>query len=79
MRDSMWYCAGVGPSTGLLMFEDAMRCIDILDGFDIGPPVGTASRLGSDSAGLAVWRLTVRGTDLAGQWIVIDRRFIPAA
>ena len=75
----MWYCADVGPSIGLLMFEDSMRCIDVLERSDCVSPVGTASRLGSDTAGLAVWRLTVRGSDLAGRWIVIDRRFVPAA
>jgi hypothetical protein len=74
----LWYCADVGPSIGLLLFEDSMRRIDILEGFDGAPPIGTASRLGSDAAGLAVWRLTVRGADLGGRWIVIDRRFLPA-
>jgi hypothetical protein len=75
----MWYCADVGPSIGLLMFDDSMRRIDVLDGFDSGPAVGSASRLGSDAAGLAVWQLSIRGTDLDGSWIVIDRRFVPAA
>jgi hypothetical protein len=75
----MWYCADVGPSIGLLMFEDSMRRMDILDSVDDGFPVGTASRLGSDAAGLAVWRLTVRGADLEGRWIVIDRRFVPVS
>ena len=75
----MWYCADVGPSIGLLMFEDSMRSIDVLEGFDDGSPVGTASRLGTDAAGLAVWRLNVRGADLGGRWIVIDRRFVPAS
>ncbi len=74
----MWYFAGTGPSIGLLMFEDSMRRIDILEAFEDVSPVGTASRLGSDVAGLAVWRLNVRGADLGGRWIVIDRRFVPA-
>ncbi len=75
----MWYCADVGPSVGLLMFEDSMRRISVLEDFDESSPVGTASRLGSDPAGLAVWRLNVRGADLGGRWIVIDRRFVPAS
>jgi hypothetical protein len=74
----MWYCADVGPSIGLLLYEDSMRRIDVLEGFGSASPVGTASRLGSDDAGLAVWRLNIRGADLAGRWIVIDRRFVPA-
>jgi len=74
----MWYRADIGPSHGLLMFEDSLRRIDILAGSDDVTPIGTASRLGSDPAGLAVWRLTVRGADLGGRWIVIDREFVPA-
>lgn len=75
----MWYRADFGPSIGLLMFEDSMRRIDVLADSTSSAPVGTASRLGSDAAGLAVWRLHVGGADLDGQWIVIDRNFMPAS
>ncbi len=75
----MWYCADVGPTMGLLMFEDSMRRIDVLEAFDCSSQVGTASRLGSDPAGVAVWRLNVHGAALEGRWIVIDRRFVPAS
>ena len=75
----MWYCAAIGPSIGLLLFADSMRQIEILESFDSASAVGTALRLGSDAAGLAVWRLNVRGADLDGRWIVIDRRFVPVA
>ena len=74
----MWYRSDVGPSIGLLMFEDSMRSIDVLAGYDDVRPVGTARRLGSDGAGLAVWRLNIRGAELDGQFIVIDRQFVPA-
>ena len=74
----MWYRADVGPSVGLLMFDDSMRRIDVLAEPGDVASVGTASRLGSDPAGLAVWRLKVHGVDLAGRWIVIDRQFVPA-
>ena len=73
----MWYCADIGPSIGLLLFADSMRRIDVLEGFNGVSPVGIAFRLGSDPAGVAVWRLNVRGADLGGRWIVIDRRFVP--
>ena len=73
----MWYRADIGPSSGLLMFEDSMRTIDVLGEIEDASPVGTASRLGSDPAGLAVWRLNVHGADLGGRWIVIDRQFVP--
>jgi hypothetical protein len=75
----MWYHADVGPSIGLLMFEDSMRRIDVLADSTSSAPIGTASRIGSDAAGLAVWRLHVAGADLDGRWIVIDRNFVPAS
>jgi hypothetical protein len=74
----MWYQADLGPSIGLLMFEDSLRQIDVLSDAGDNTPVGTARRLGSDPAGLAVWRLNVHGAQLDGQWIVIDRQFVPA-
>jgi len=61
------------------MFEDSMRRIDVLADAANSAPVGTASRLGSDTAGLAIWRLHVAGADLDGRWIVIDRNFVPAS
>lgn len=73
----MWYRADIGPSMGLLMFEDSMRTIDVVADSEDARPVGTASRLGSDAAGLAVWRLNVHGAELSGRWIVIDRQFVP--
>jgi hypothetical protein len=75
----MWYRADIGPSSGLLMFEDSIRRIDVLADQGDVTPVGTASRLGSDPAGLAVWRLNVHGAELGGRWIVIDRQFVPAS
>jgi hypothetical protein len=74
----MWYRADFGPTIGLLMFEDSMRRIDVLVDHGDKTPVGTASRLGSDPAGLAVWQLNVHGCELAGRWIVLDRYFVPA-
>ncbi len=74
----MWYCAEVGPDTGLLMHGAAPRSIAVLESFDAATPVGTATRVGRDAGNLALWRLTVRGAQLHGQWIVVDRLFIPA-
>ncbi len=73
----MWYQADLGPSIGLLMFEDSLRQIDVLS--DAGDnTVGTARRLGSDPTSLAVLALGhVHGAKLDGQWIVIDRQFVP--
>ena len=75
--EAMWYCADVGPDTGLLMHGAAPRSIAVLESFNPATPVGTATCVGRDPAKLAVWRLTIRG-ELHGQWIVVDRYFIPA-
>jgi hypothetical protein len=26
---------------------------------------------------LAVWRLTIKGMEVPGRWVIIDRRFVP--
>jgi hypothetical protein len=41
-------------------------------------PVGIAHSFTSDDAGLAVWRLVVRGEDVPGSFVIMDRQFIPA-
>lgn len=41
-------------------------------------PVGRDNCAGWDPAGLAVWRLTIDGSDVPGRWVIIDRRFVPA-
>jgi hypothetical protein len=74
----MWYCADIGPSSGLLIYGAAPRSIAVLESFDAATPVGTATCVGWDAGNLSVWRLTVRGTELHGQWIVVDRHFIPS-
>jgi hypothetical protein len=40
-------------------------------------PIGIASCIGWDTAGLAVWRLTVDGDDVPGRWVIVDREFRP--
>ena len=41
-------------------------------------PIGQAHCFRWDDSGLAVWRLNVGGMDLPGEWIIVDRQFIPA-
>jgi hypothetical protein len=38
-------------------------------------PIGRAFAVGWTDGGLAVGRLTVRGADVPGRWVTIDREF----
>jgi hypothetical protein len=50
--------------------------IGVLEAPDRAMPIGMASCVGWDGRGLAVWRLTIRGADVLGRWVIIDRRFV---
>jgi hypothetical protein len=41
-------------------------------------PIGLATCVGQDGAGVAIWRLTIHGAELPGGWIVASRKFCPA-
>jgi hypothetical protein len=49
--------------------------IGVLESPDRFMPIGQASCFRWDAAGLAVGRLTVRGEELPGEFIVVDREF----
>ena len=51
--------------------------VGVLDAPDHPMPIGMANCTGLDSAGLAVWRLTVEDADVPGRWVIVDRRFEP--
>jgi hypothetical protein len=74
----MWYYAGAGPALGLLMFGIVRNEISVLESPDDLKSVGTALCCGLDAAGVALWRLMIRGAELHGKWIVVDREFRPA-
>ena len=61
------------------MFGDTRNAIGVLEGPDDSTTVGSASCVGWDAGGVAIWRLMIRGAELPGKWIVIDREFRPAA
>jgi hypothetical protein len=61
------------------MFRDAPNTLGILEEPNDPAPIGTALYAGRDVGGLATWRLLVRGVELAGLWIVVDREFRPAS
>src|SRR4051812_11128646 len=52
--------------------------VGVLEAPDRFMPIGQASCSRWSDDGLAVWRLNIGGTDLAGEWIIVDRQFIPA-
>jgi hypothetical protein len=76
--NAMWYFASAGPALGLLMFGSVRNAISVLEAPGDAVPVGTAICVSSDAAGVAAWRLVIRGVELPGRWIVVDREFRPA-
>jgi hypothetical protein len=73
----MWYFASAGPAIGFLMFGAVRHEISVLEAPEDLMSVGTAICCGLDAAGVALWRLIIRGAELRGRWIVLDREFIP--
>ncbi len=61
------------------MFGETPRIIGVREVRDGPPIVGSAYCVDRDAGGVAVWRLIIRGAELPGRWIVIDRQFRPAA
>jgi hypothetical protein len=70
------YFANIGPAKGPVRYRDVPCAIGILDAPDHPMPIGMALGVGWNPGGLAVWRLTVRGADVRGWWVIIDRRFV---
>jgi hypothetical protein len=40
--------------------------------------IGLALAIGRSDEEVEVWELTVRGAELPGRWVVVDREFRPA-
>jgi hypothetical protein len=51
--------------------------MDVLEAHDPSSPVGTAFCTGANASGVAIWRLSVRGRDLPGAHVVLNRSFRP--
>jgi hypothetical protein len=77
-RKTLWYCSTAGPALGLVMFGETSKVINVLESPGDRAPVGTAICIGLDGGKVAIWRLTVRGAELPGRWIILDREFRPA-
>jgi hypothetical protein len=70
MRRYFAHISGAGP----VRYGQVPGSIGVLDAPDKPMPIGMANCcIGWDSAGLAVWRLTVEGADVPGRWIIVDR------
>jgi hypothetical protein len=60
---------------GPVRYGDTHGFLGVLECPDDPVPIGVASRVGQTEDGTAVWRLAVRGHDIPGRWVIIDRRF----
>jgi hypothetical protein len=63
---------------GPVKYRDVLGAIGDLEAPDNFMPIGMASCKTWDERGLAVWTLTIRGQEIAGQWVIIHRQFKPA-
>jgi hypothetical protein len=63
----------------VLLYNAALGAIAVLEFHDGTEPIGVATCVGVNVKGHALWTLHVRGDDVPGRWIVVDREFHPAA
>jgi hypothetical protein len=64
------------PAKGRVLLGQLPRVISVLDSSDRHCVVGVATEVDRTHDGLAVWRLTVRGADVPGRFVIIDGEFI---
>jgi hypothetical protein len=62
-------------SLGPVRYGQLPGSIGVLEALDKPMPIGLAACIGWDSAGLAVWWLTVHDAEVPGRWIIVDREF----
>jgi hypothetical protein len=74
------YWTNIGPTRGPWLHKDAelVGAIGVLRAPGDHNPIGMALGAGISDDGVALWRLTVRGAELPGLFVVIDRPFWPA-
>jgi hypothetical protein len=61
---------------GPVRYGQVPGSLGVLEAPDKPMPIGMANCVGWYQSGLAVWRLTVHGADVPGNWVIIDRRFV---
>ena len=64
-------------AAGPVRYGQVPGSIGVLKDLGKPMPIGMANCTGWDSAGLAVWILTVDGDDVPGRWVILDREFRP--
>jgi hypothetical protein len=74
----MSYFATIGPRSGPILGRHRLVAIGVLQAPDDRARIGLALALGRDDEEVEVWELTVRGLELPGRWVVVDREFRPA-
>jgi hypothetical protein len=74
----MSYYANIGPRSGPNLGRHRLAAIGVLQSPDDRTPIGMALAVGRDDDEVEVWELTVRGVELPGRWVVVDRQFVPA-
>jgi hypothetical protein len=62
-------------AAGPIRYRQVPDAIGVLEAPDHPMPIGRAFAVGWTDGGLAVWRLTVRGAEVPGRWVIIDREF----
>jgi hypothetical protein len=59
-------------------YPDSPAAIGVLETRAHPVPIGIATVVGWDEDGVALWKLTVRGAEVPGLWVVVDRESRPA-
>jgi hypothetical protein len=73
----MPYFANVNK-IGPVKYRDVPGSIGVLESPDNRTQIGQAMCIGWNLDKLAVWKLTIEGQEVAGRWIIVDKRFVPA-
>jgi hypothetical protein len=69
------YITRDGPAHGALLRRDVAGTIHVLEALGETAPIGTAFCTGANRAGVATWRLSIRGRDVPGAYVVLHRSF----
>jgi hypothetical protein len=70
----MFFTSGGGG--GPVHHGEHELAIGVLGAQDGQMPIGQAFPAGRTVAGLALWKLVVFDIEVAGRWVIVDRRFI---
>jgi hypothetical protein len=73
----MSYFANIGPRSGPILGRHHLVAIGVLQAPEDDSPIGVALAVGRGDDEVEVWELTVRGVELPGRWVVVNREFRP--